>query len=1093
MKHDFLKYLALSSTLILSLLAFQSYSQINASKGVPSFTNYVVGDDNFAGQQIWDVNQNKEGFLFVGTSSGLQKFDGKNWELLSSPTTEFNTNVRSTLLASDSTFYFGSLGDFGIVTTDSTGKTIETSLIDGYPSDLIFNDIWSIRESQGKIYFQAREAIFIYTPASENQGSNLKVWKPDTEFMYGFSLNDTYYAHQINLGLFKEQNGALELVPGSQFLGEDRVQVLLPYQDSKGFLVGAFSGGLYHYDGQDFIPFPTEIDPLLKDRSLYKALSLPDNTYALSVLGHGFFIIDQEGKIKSQFNTKNSITDQSVYAFFLDNTSNLWVGTNSGLSKIEIFSPISRFDSDQYEIGSPLSLGAYDDNLYIGTSTNVLYLDKSDGIVKQVEGIPNTQVFDLVPDGNQMLSTGVGVYSIRGKTSKIIPGTESYQTLKIVISEFHPGYVFISGGFGIQVFKREKGINGEYDYENIGSISGVERSIYSLAENQEGELWGGTQAGVLFRIVFQKTASGNLDIPNARVTEISEKDGVRGLSGLAVGPIEGKVYTSGIDGFYFFNSSINEFERDPVFSFSDEVANINLDTYGLGVGETGNVYLDFKGEKRLAVRQEDGSFQLQSYPFNLITASSVASGFTEPNGVIWFGTDDGLIRLDRNKDYRTDHPLPLYFTSVSTSENILSINMPSEESTVEIPYKGNSINFNFTAPFFVKENQIRYQTFLEGLDEEWSDWTENVSREFSNLPYGSYTFRVRAKNTFNTISNEIAYPFEILPPWYATWWAFLIYFIVFVLIVYGLVKFQTNRVLAREKVKTQERELAQAKEIEKAYKELKATQAQLIQSEKMASLGELTAGIAHEIQNPLNFVNNFSDLNQELIDELEDEIEKGNLAEVKQIAASIKENEAKIQQHGRRADLIVKGMLQHSRANSGEKKETDLNSLAEEFLKLSYHGLRAKDKSFNANFKLDLDPTLPKVKVVASDIGRVILNLVNNAFYACADRSQSTLNGKAQLVQDSHQDNGYEPEVIVSSRQTPNGIELSVRDNGPGIPDSIKEKIFQPFYTTKPTGSGTGLGLSLSYDIIRAHGGKIKVFSKKGEMTEFIISLPFSN
>lgn len=1083
MKNYFLKQLQFATVLWLTLFSAASYAQVNASKSVPSFTNYVVSDDNLAGQQVWSVNQNKEGYLFVGTSSGLQKFDGKNWELLASPTTEFNTNVRSTLLASDSTFYFGSLGDFGLVTTDSTGKSIEVSLIEGYPTDMVFNDIWSIRESQGKIYFQAREAIFVYTPGSESQGSNLKIWKPDTEFMYGFSLNDEYYTHQTSLGLFKEQDGALELVPGSEFFGKDRVQVLLPYPGSEGFLIGAFAGGLYHYDGQNFIPFATEIDDLLQERSLYKALALPDGTYALSVLGHGFFILDQQGKIKGHFNTKNSITDQSVYAFHLDNTSNLWVGTNSGLSKIEIFSPISRIDSDEYEIGSPLSLGAYDDNLYIGTSTNVLYLDKSDGEVKQVEGIPNTQVFGLEPDGDQILSTGVGIYEMRGKDTKLIPETTGFQTLKVTISEYHPGYIFISGGFGIQVFKREKGSNGAYDYENIGSISGVERSVYSLAENEEGELWGGTQAGILFRIVFAKTASGNLDVPNAQVTEISEKDGVRGLSGLAVGPVEGKVYTSGIDGFYFFNQSTQEFERDPVLSFSDEVANINLDTYGLGVSETGNVYLDFKGEKRLAVRQDDGSFKLQAYPFNLITASAVASGFTEPSGVIWLGTDDGLLRLDPNKEYKTDHPLPLYFTSVATDKNQLLIGSPAEESTVELPFKGNAIRFAFVAPFFIKENQIQYQTYLEGLDEGWSEWSGNVSREFSNLPYGTYTFRVKASNTFGIISNELAYTFVILPPWYATWWAFVLYFFAFGLIVYGVVKFQTGRVLAREKAKTQERELVQAKEIEKAYKELKATQAQLIQSEKMASLGELTAGIAHEIQNPLNFVNNFADLNEELIDELQEEIEKGNLAEIKEIAKTIKENEAKIKQHGRRADLIVKGMLQHSRANSDERNEIDLNSLAEEFLKLSYHGLRAKDKTFNADFNLDLDPTIPKIKVVEQDIGRVVLNLINNAFYAINSRAKS--NGF----------DGYKPMVSVHSRliqlgYQPSGIELSIEDNGGGIPKAIKNKIFQPFFTTKPTGSGTGLGLSLSYDIIKAHGGDLRVKSKEGEGTEMIIFLP---
>ncbi|MBY5951336.1 hypothetical protein KUV23_10150 [Algoriphagus marincola] len=1079
------------AVLLFCLTSFQSQAQINASQGVPSYTNYVIGGNSLAGQQVWNVNQNKDDFLFVGTSSGLQKFDGKNWNLLASPSTEFNTNVRSTLLASDGTFYYGSLGDFGIVISDSTGKTVERSILDGFPSDFVFNDIWSIRESKGKIYFQAREAIFIYTPATEDQSGNIKIWKPDTEFMYGFILNGEYYTHQINLGLYREEDESLQLIPGSEFLGANRVQVLLPYNDTGEFLVGAFSGGLFRYDGDTFTPFRTEIDPYLKDGTLYKALPLPDSTYAISALGYGFFIVDREGAIKAHFNTKNSIPDQSVYAFHLDNTNNLWVGTNSGLSKIEIFSPLTRFDSDTYEIGNALSLSAFDNTLYIGTSTTVLYIDKSDGIVKKVEGTPNTQVFDLYSDTNGILSTGVGVYEIRGNQAKIIPETAPFQTLRILVSEKHPGYVFLSGNFGIQVFRRELGSNGEYQYEDIGPITGVTRAVYSLVENEQGEIWGGTQAGILYRINLPETASGRLDVPNARVQEFSENDGIRGLSGLAVGPIEGKVYTSGIDGFYYFDASTQSFKRDPLFSFSDEVADINLDTYGLGVGETGNVFLDFKGEKRYAVKQPDGSFILETYPVNLITASGIASGYTEPSGVIWIGTDEGLMRLDPNKQYKTDYSIPLYFTAISGSSGPLMLAEFLDREPPEIAYNSNKITFEYAAPFFVRENKILFQNYLEGYDEEWGNWEDKVTRDFSNLPYGDYTFRVRAKNTFNTLSEEITYSFTVLPPWYATWWAFIIYFLGFALLVYGLVKIQTNRVLAREKEKNREKELAHAREIEKAYEELKATQTQLVHSEKMASLGELTAGIAHEIQNPLNFVNNFSEVSEELIDEMHEELENGNIEDAKTISKDLKENLTKIKHHGKRADSIVKGMLEHSRGSSSEKKPTNLNALADEFLRLSYHGLRAKDKSFSADFETDLDSNIPRVKVVSQDIGRVFLNLINNAFYACAERKRSLISEEEQINE------SYKPKVSVQSRLVElggiDGVEICVKDNGGGIPKAIIDKIFQPFFTTKPTGSGTGLGLSLSYDIIKAHGGDLRVKSKEGEGTEMIIYLPIDS
>ena len=270
----------------------------------------------------------------------------------------------------------------------------------------------------------------------------------------------------------------------------------------------------------------------------------------------------------------------------------------------------------------------------------------------------------------------------------------------------------------------------------------------------------------------------------------------------------------------------------------------------------------------------------------------------------------------------------------------------------------------------------------------------------------------------------------------------------------------------------------QKMELQTTLTELKSTQSQLIQSEKMASLGELTAGIAHEIQNPLNFVNNFSEVNKELIRDLKSEIQKGNIEEVNTIADDIESNEEKINHHGKRADSIVKSMLQHSRISSGKKEVTDINALCDEYLRLAYHGLRAKDKSFNGKFETDFDQTLPKINIVPQDIGRVVLNLINNAFYACTEKSK--VQGATFL-----------PLVKVSTKTAGDKIEISVKDNGPGIPEHIKEKIFQPFFTTKPTGQGTGLGLSLAYDIItKGHGGELKVESGEGEGSVFTITLP---
>jgi signal transduction histidine kinase len=318
----------------------------------------------------------------------------------------------------------------------------------------------------------------------------------------------------------------------------------------------------------------------------------------------------------------------------------------------------------------------------------------------------------------------------------------------------------------------------------------------------------------------------------------------------------------------------------------------------------------------------------------------------------------------------------------------------------------------------------------------------------------------------------------ITPPWWQTWWAITIFIFLLILLIAGFSYYRSYS-LRRENRLLEEKVKHRTAQLERSLNDLKETQTQLIQSEKMASLGELTAGIAHEIQNPLNFINNFSEVNEELLSEMREEIDKKNFDEVKVLAGNIIENQKKINLHGRRADSIVKGMLQHSRSSGGQKELTDINKLAEEYVRLAYHGLRAKDKSFNAKIDTEFDDKIGDVNTVPQEIGRVILNLINNAFYAVNEKQKQNLKG-------------YEPTVKVSTARENGMVGIKVKDNGNGIPQRVLDKIFQPFFTTKPTGQGTGLGLSLAYDIVKAHGGEIKVNTRESEGSEFTILLPIS-
>jgi signal transduction histidine kinase/ligand-binding sensor domain-containing protein len=400
---------------------------------------------------------------------------------------------------------------------------------------------------------------------------------------------------------------------------------------------------------------------------------------------------------------------------------------------------------------------------------------------------------------------------------------------------------------------------------------------------------------------------------------------------------------------------------------------------------------------------------------------------------------------------------------------------------LDLSYTQNNLSFEFAAIQFSRpeKNKIMYR--LEGFDNHWISTDRNFA-SYTNLAPGEYNFIVKGSNG-DGIWNDEGKSIRIIinPPWWQTTFAYIGYIFLFGFFVFGIDRFQRRRVIEKERALAKEKELEQAKEIEKAYHELKNTQSQLLHAEKMASLGALTAGIAHEIKNPLNFVNNFSEVSRELLEEMKVELQKDNKSVAIEIASDLNQNLQKIIQHGRRADSIVKGMLLHSRGTSSEKSLADINDLLDQYVTLAYHGLRAQDKEFNITIEKDYDKSIEKINVVPQDISRVFLNLVNNACYAANDKKKMM-------------GNDFIPKLNVSTKNFSNKVEIHIKDNGNGIPESVKENIFNPFFTTKPTGEGTGLGLSISYDIVtKIHGGKINFISEEGKYTEFIIILPKLN
>ena len=607
-----------------------------------------------------------------------------------------------------------------------------------------------------------------------------------------------------------------------------------------------------------------------------------------------------------------------------------------------------------------------------------------------------------------------------------------------------------------------------HDPNNPNSLLG--NHIFALLDKDQDHLWVGSNSGLA--LFNKKTGLSKIYSYNPDDSTTISSNQISYLTRDKKGRLWISTYGGGLD---LFIPSENKFQR-----FTSQKGNIPDNTiYNTIEDNSGNLWVSTSvGVARFLPDKKSFDFLL---PFRDNYKSTKL-----PNGELLFSGPHGLLIFDPDKmSYNVSPPeVSISKLIIKGKEvlpgkgSVLKVNI-SQTKKIELNYSQNDIGFEFFASHYSNPVLNKYSVYLDGYDNQWRDLGSLNYINYTNLDPGKYILKLKAASAYNVWTDK---PDEleiiINPPLWETWWAYTLYCVIFLVLLWRVDKFQKARAIRKEKERAQKRELEQAKEIEKAYKELKSTQAQLIHSEKMASLGELTAGIAHEIKNPLNFVNNFSEVSNELITDMLEEVDKGNTEEVKEIAKDLKQNLEKINHHGKRADSIVKGMLLHSRGTAGEKTPTDINDLLEQYVNLAYHGMRAQNKDFNITIERDYDKSLDKINVVPQDISRVFLNIINNACYAAYDKKKTM-------------GDDFSPTIKVSTKNLNDKVEIRIKDNGNGVPDEIKAKLFQPFFTTKPTGEGTGLGLSLSYDIVvKQHGGEIKVDSKKEEGAEFIIIIP---
>jgi ligand-binding sensor domain-containing protein/signal transduction histidine kinase len=1089
--------------------------------------NKILPPDGKTFEFVTGITQDANGFMWYSSKKGLYSYDGnhitsfKNNPL--NPNSILSNLLESVYADSNGNIWIGSLGK-GLDRFDPESGIFTHFHHDPSDPASLSNDTVTaiLRDKHGTLWIGTHGGLDQFDPIT-NKFSHYRYKADDPA-----SLS----SNQVRT-IYEDRQGTLWIGTGS------------PYPNDGG---GPEDGGLNRMNHKTgtftrYLHDPTNIHSLVNNKV---STIFEDNQGVLWIgtAGNGLHKMNRQKetferlafdpehpeKLSGPAINKETSTYEHITFFIQDAAGSYWFGTadaglyyfNPGIGKIVNYKGSEHSSSEFIDNGAFKAFASRDNILWIGgTQGNIYHVDP---LRKEIPHtlISSAPVNSFYEDPNGAFWIGTARELIKSDKDKVIlnryviesnPVT-AYENQIYTITGDHKGNMWVGSvsGLGMWDQKTEKFIRYKNEPKNINSLSN--NDVISIYEDSETNFWIGTFRGL--NLLDRKTGSFTQYFMNPAdtfyfglnvVTSVLEdktgkmwiaswngsgvylfnrenkkfKSFLKGSSIMKIyEDADGVLWAGGIDGLYKYNSDIDNFIR---YSDSGSPAGIS-DVFSIVEDDQKYLWLGTSdGIVRLNPQRNETSKYGKNYGIGDNTLV-YGSSYKRLNGDICFGDATGYFSFSPVELIRNLKAPEIVFSGFRLADKIVKpgdggpVNVSlSQQPEIRLRYDQDVFSFDFAAIDYANPEENRLIYFLENYDNNWCQASSEQRAYYFNIPPGKYAFRVKAVNSYGVWA-EKKIDVIIMPPWWGTWWAYCIYGFLFIAAAFGIDRYMRRRLLQAEKERSRDRELSQAKEIEKAYTELKATQTQLIQSEKMASLGELTAGIAHEIQNPLNFVNNFSEVNIELISELKEEITKGKLEEVKAIADDIEQNEQKINFHGKRADAIVKGMLQHSRISNGQKSLTDINSLADEFLRLSFHGLRAKDKSFSADFKMDLAENLPKINVIAQDIGRVMLNLINNAFYAVSE--------KKKLLPD---DQDYKPTVIVSTKKSNDKAEIRVMDNGNGIPDNVLEKIFQPFFTTKPAGQGTGLGLSLSYDIIKAHGGELKVETKDGEGTVFIINL----
>ena len=1103
---------------------------LNPAQAQVLFTPVSAPDGTSWGQTIGSITQDHQGYMWFASFVGLHRYDG--YHLVSYTHDPTNPNsiasnlVRTLFTDHKGNIWVGHNGAGLDKMNPATGVFTHYKSVPSNPHTLDDNSIRQILEDKDGMLWVGTDKGLNRMDVSTGRVERFQHKKDDSTSLTdgpvtaiyedkrgtlwvgtarGISLDEPCYG---GLNKVDKKSGRFTRyvhdTSATNSLIDDRVTAL--FEDNKNnFWVGTSGHGLHlmnrssgtfqripynsKNNGKLGLPAPTN------KNSIYEYVTFISQDAAgalwLGTFENGIYRYDLDTKQSSHFkgDTLNGFLDGDGWRAYNSREGVFWISTIHGsLYRIDPLRALIPFYSTKFQVAAILA--DEKNKLWMGSQSGggLLQMDAEKKTTKSYVSdsskrttLSNNLVETLYKDheGNLWVGTQIGLNKFDEKggtfTRYLFDANDPKSLTKghtHAIYEDHQGMLWIGTQEGLNRLNKSSGTFTRYVNDPADSTTIGNNSITDIMEDKAGALWVGTSRGL--NKWDRKTGRFKHYLPGGISVSSLLQDG------------DGVIWVGALGGLYRYNAVADNFLLFNDFSAgltsTMAISHIMEDSHKNIWGSMVKYIFKINSKRNeVSVYGKNNGLKARN------PATAACKG---PDGKMYFGFENGYCAFDPEQFTQIAKPPQVVISDfrISDKEVVPGKKSPLKEPVsiadeIHLKYYQNDFSFDFVGIHFSNPDDNRHFYMLEGLDNNWRKAGSEKIAYYYNVPPGKYTFKVKAASSEGVwAEKDIA--IIIGNRWWLTWWAYTIYALVAALVIWLFVENRSRRLrlknkMLEERVAQRTTELKyQKEELQNTLENLRATQTQLIQKEKMASLGELTAGIAHEIQNPLNFINNFSDLNTEILEEMKGEINNGNPSEAIALADSIMANNEKITYHGKRADAIVKGMLQHSRQNSGVKETIDINALTDEYLRLSYHGLRATNKNFNAALKTYFDPAAGKISIIPQDLGRVFLNLFNNAFYSVNEKKIS-LNGT------------FEPTVTVTTKRINGKIEIKVTDNGNGIAPKSIDKIFQPFFTTKPSGQGTGLGLSLSYDIItKGHGGEIKVDTKEGEYTAFTILLP---